>query len=330
MTKKAAATFATLLFFSSALSVDAASVYKVQKGDTLTAIAKKHKSTISAFKEENHLTSSHIFIGQVLKVPSAPVKKQPVNTIVSAATTESAGTYKVVQGDNLTKIASKFGVTITNLREWNNLKSDFLSIGQVLKVKLIAKAADQPAPTSTPAPAAVTVTEYTVKSGDTLSKISRQFGVAIDKIKSLNNLSSDNIQVGQKLKLTGTAPAASIPVSKVVDIAKSLIGVPYVWGGNTPSGFDCSGFIYYVENKAGKTMKRYSSAGYYDRSYYVSNPQPGDLVFFENTYTSGISHMGIYIGNNQFMHADSSRGIAIANLSNSYYKQHFDSFKRFY
>ena len=65
------------------------------------------------------------------------------------------------------------------------------------------------------------------------------------------------------------------------------MGVPYVWAGSTPDGFDCSGFIYYAYNKAGKQMGRYSSEGYYNRSFYVNEPQPGDLVFFENTYKKG-------------------------------------------
>ena len=108
------------------------------------------------------------------------------------------------------------------------------------------------------------------------------------------------------------------------------MGIPYVWGGSTLSGFDCSGFIYYVVNKTGKSIGRYSAAGYFDRSYYVDQPQAGDLVFFANTYKKGISHLGIYLGGRQFIHADEKYGIKISTLDSPYYTEHFDSFKRLY
>ena len=105
------------------------------------------------------------------------------------------------------------------------------------------------------------------------------------------------------------------------------MGAPYVYGGQSPAGFDCSGFIYYVLKQSGSNLPRYSSSGYYDRTFYVDSPQPGDLVFFEGTYKPGISHMGIYLGNNQFIHAG-EKGVMISNLS-GYWQDHFASFKKF-
>jgi len=162
----------------------------------------------------------------------------------------------------------------------------------------------------------------------------------VQTLKSLNNLKSDMIYVGQTLKVTGKTTSAVAPTpaptqtsdigASMVSTAKSLLGIPYVWGGSTKSGFDCSGFIYYVANQAGINIGRYSAAGFYDRSYYVNSPKSGDLVFFENTYKSGISHMGIYLGDNQFIHADEAHGIMISNLKSTYYTSHFAAFKRFY
>ena len=94
-------------------------------------------------------------------------------------------------------------------------------------------------------------------------------------------------------------------------------------------GFDCSGFIYYVYNQAGVSIPRTNAKGFDARSYEVSKPQVGDLVFFKNTYTAGISHVGIYIGNNQFLHAGGDR-VQVTSLSDSYWSKHFDSFKRLY
>lgn len=123
---------------------------------------------------------------------------------------------------------------------------------------------------------------------------------------------------------------ASTQEEKIITTAKSLIGVPYQWGGSSPRGFDCSGFIFYVFSKAGIQLPRVS-ADQFNTGKAVSKAdlKPGDLVFFEKTYDKpGITHSGIYIGNNQFMSATSSRGIKIDSLSSSYWGPKFFGAKR--
>lgn len=115
--------------------------------------------------------------------------------------------------------------------------------------------------------------------------------------------------------------------SKVVSTALSLKGIPYVFGGTTTRGFDCSGFTQYVFKKAGKNISR-NTLTQYAETHAVSNPQPGDLVFFANTYRAGISHVGIYIGNNQFMHAGGSKS-GVVSLNDSYWGSKFHSFRSF-
>ena len=125
----------------------------------------------------------------------------------------------------------------------------------------------------------------------------------------LNGLSSSKLKIGQKLKVTSTAKTTtavskttstakvtSTNSSKVVSVAKKYLGTRYVFGGASPSGFDCSGFIYYVYKNSGKSIGRTTAAGYYNKAKKVVSPKVGDLVFFSNTYKKGISHLGIYIG----------------------------------
>ncbi|GAX90468.1 C40 family peptidase [Effusibacillus lacus] len=103
----------------------------------------------------------------------------------------------------------------------------------------------------------------------------------------------------------------------LLETAKSLVGVPYAWGGTTPSGFDCSGFVRYVFSQKGVDLAR-TSHDMYKQGTAVTDLQPGDLVFFA-TYDSGASHVGIYLGDGQFISSTSSHGVKIDSFSSSYW-----------
>ncbi|WP_080843884.1 NlpC/P60 family protein [Cytobacillus gottheilii] len=118
--------------------------------------------------------------------------------------------------------------------------------------------------------------------------------------------------------INGTKSEASASSLSVADIASDYIGTPYAWGGTTPSGFDCSGFIRYTYDKVGVTLPR-TAQEMYNQGASVSKTdlQEGDLVFF-STYKAGASHVGIYTGDNKFVHASSS-GVREDSLSNTYW-----------
>ena len=116
----------------------------------------------------------------------------------------------------------------------------------------------------------------------------------------------------------------------IASISKRYIGVPYVWGGVTPRGFDCSGFVQYVLRQGGYDIGRTVTLQYIDTNIILKeNASPGDLVFFQNTYTSGLSHVGIYMGDDKFIHASSSKGVTISSLNETYWINHFHSFGRY-
>ena len=333
-----AATAALSSYFGFDSEAEASSSHKVASGDSLWKIANKYNTSVSNLKSLNNLSSDLIHPNQVLKISgSAAAPSGSANTGSSSA----AGTYTVKSGDTLGAIAQRHNMTLAKLRELNNISGHLIYPGQNLKVSGQAQGSTP----STPAPPASqpsnSSSNYTVRSGDTLGKIALNYKVTVANLKSWNNLSSDLIRVGQSLVIKGgssSTPAPSTPSapsnggnqsSNVINIAMGQLGVPYAWGGSSPAGFDCSGFIFYVYKQAGYDISRTNALGQHARSYEVSSPQVGDLVFFENTYTSGISHVGIYIGNNQFIHANDG-GVQITSLSNTYWKSKFESFKRFY
>ena len=127
----------------------------------------------------------------------------------------------------------------------------------------------------------------------------------------------------------GSTPSTSIGET-IVATAKQYMGAPYVYGGMSPSGFDCSGFVNYVYKLCGYSMSRVASSIYNNNGTYVekANLQIGDLVFFASN-SSSIGHVGIYIGNGQFIHSSSGAGcVVISDLSSSYYLKNYVGAKR--
>ena len=125
------------------------------------------------------------------------------------------------------------------------------------------------------------------------------------------------------------ANAAASLRTQIVNYALQVLGNPYVWGGSSPStSFDCSGFVSYVLTNSGLcNTGRLGAQGLYNISTPVSDPQPGDLVFFVGTYdTSGVSHVGIYVGDGMMLHCGDP--IQYSNLNTSYWQSHFYAYGR--
>ncbi|USK61852.1 C40 family peptidase [Peribacillus asahii] len=157
---------------------------------------------------------------------------------------------------------------------------------------------------------------------------------AVVKFQKDKGLKADGIVGAKTYKALGvkkqTAKAADMGGSSSTELVKEAekyLNVPYVWGGSTPKGFDCSGFLNYVFKESSNTTLPRTVSEIYKKGTKVSAPKVGDLVFFE-TYKPGASHAGIYIGNDQFIHSSSSKGVGISSMNNSYWKERYLGAKR--
>lgn len=286
-------------------------MYRVQPGDTLWIISQKHNLTIQNIMDYNNLSSSMIYVGQKL-------------SLIAPHSYEVAS-YTVKSGDTLYLIAKQYGTTVTSLKDANQLTSDNILVGQVLKVPNGLQ--------EIPVTSAEKTSTYTVKSGDTLWIIATNHGLSVAQLKTYNHLTSDMLHIGQVLRLTtdpnppNSEGKSSFNADSLIAEGKKYIGVPYHWGGNTSTGFDCSGFLKYVFNTQGITIPR-TVETIWDAGTSVSSPQKGDIVFF-TTYKEGPSHAGIYLGDNKFLHASTSAGVTISDLNNVYWNPRYLGAKSF-
>ena len=254
--------------------------YTVVPGDYLHKIASKFAITVNQLKEWNGLNSNYIYVGDQLVVKKAsstspaptPTPTTEVTTTKPTPSPARGQTYTVVAGDYLHKIATKYGITVSQLKEWNGLTSNYIYPGDRLVVKKSSPTSPAPTPTSTtevtttkPTPTTEKATPskqktYTVKSGDYLYKIASQFGITVDQLKQWNNLTTNFIYVGNILKVsqpTSTTPTPS-PGSDRVEGPKQNP----VKDGQTVNYIPMKEYVHVVES--GDTL--YSIAATYECS----------------------------------------------------------------
>ncbi|WP_042459451.1 C40 family peptidase [Neobacillus dielmonensis] len=336
------------------------SSYTIQKGDTLSEIGARFNLTVSQLKSMNQLTSDTIYAGKSLNVSSNVVSdsEQTASATTAASTPETNVADSgdtTVTSDATTPAAS--GATTGEVSE---AKTEVTAPAVQNTVEANAPAASgetttnpaPAAPNATPAESSVPTTEPAPAQSSTAASAAtpaeKPAAAPSTQAQAATPAPSNTKTTEPAPETSGSTEAAKTPaapveaaqspapateaaqkpaaassasvVNDVIAEAQKYIGSPYKWAGNTPDGFDCSGYTKYVFDKVGISLPR-TAATQWDATTPVSSPSVGDLVFFQ-TYKVGPSHVGIYLGNNKFISA-ASTGVVISDMTSTYWKTRY-------
>jgi cell wall-associated NlpC family hydrolase len=294
--------------------------YTVQAGETLSQIAQRFAVSAQSVAQASGLADpDKLSVGSVLKVP-VPARQ-----------------HTVVAGESLRDIAAAEKVDLGSLIDFNQIDDPaMIHPGQVLVVPLSTtlQAATVPSAT-TPSTGISTSASTNTNPPPAAAKATPVATPATAQSRAASPTPTPSpTPAAATAKSAPAQPAASLagvsappgwPSDGLAGAGLKLLGTPYVWGGASPSGFDCSGFIWYVASQVGKPVSR-SMLGQYNAGSHPARAdlKPGDLVFFQNTWAPGLSHSGIYLGDQKFVNAaDEATGVTISSLNSAYWTTHW-------
>jgi cell wall-associated NlpC family hydrolase len=316
-------------------------IYSAKSGDNLKKIAESYSVKTDVVAQANKLDSADkLGAGQVLFIPANADARSGQS---DADANADPRTYKVQPSDTLWTISQRFGVEPTTIMMDNDLKDPKAVIAGARLRILPSKGAS-----------------VVLQSTESLADLATRYQIDLGALMDYNRLDSadaakpgarivipqTNAQPAQPSDATasngpstskGQLAAASLISSELIapgggdkgqlvaSTAMKYVGSKYVFGGTTPSGFDCSGFAYFVQKSAGvdvgRTLWQQFNAG---PRVAKSQLEVGDEVFFANTYMPGLSHAGIFIGQGKFVHANNERtGVVVSRLDDDYWAQRF-------
>jgi len=284
--------------------------YVIKKGDTLSGIALKNKTSVKKIREANGLKrSDSIKIGKVLKVPT---KSYTPKTRTAVKSTK----YVIKKGDTLSGIARKHRTTVSKLRQTNGLKAnDSIKIGKTLKIPQNKKT--------------IRYTQKRIKSSN------KKF------VASLSNLETISLAKSKKQKqkrfdfkdIFVSSKKNADRCKSITSLAKTKLGKRYVWGASgNKNTYDCSSFTKFVYKKHGVHIPRTSIKQSKFGKYVKRNElQRGDLIFFDTSKQRKgyVNHVGIYLGDNKFIHASSAKKkVVITSLNKNFYSNRYKGARR--
>ena len=285
----------------------AAKTHRVKKNETLYSLAKKYHVTVDELKSANNLAGSRIKPRSVLVIPPRSVSEAK-----GAASASDAAVYKVKKSETLSRIAQKTGVSVSELKRLNGLKSSRVKAGKVLALRESAPAAEEPK--------LKVAKKLQLRHSDLFSEKDYEL--------SLQELTAS----GEPEQQVDLSRNADLKVDGIKDLKKSaygFLGTRYRFGGSSRSGIDCSSFVQHVFRELEVSLPRTAREQFeVGNAVAPGNLQKGDLIFF-STYASYPSHVGIYLGNNKMIHASSrDRRVVISSINTSYYRSRFLGAKR--
>jgi cell wall-associated NlpC family hydrolase len=279
--------------------------YQVRPGDTLTVISGRVGVTPEALKKANNLKSNLIKPKQILTIPAG----QTGNPSESAPASPSAKeTHRVKPGDTLSGISLKTGVPLAQLREINRIEGHRLRVGQILRLR---KTADVPAAAAGP--------EETARLGVNPEQEEEEGDGSLPSEEAWGEIER---RMRENAVLLGQWSTPEEPLL-LVKVATGFLGAPYRLGGSSVTGLDCSAFVKKIYDIFSITLPR---TAFEQSRVGLSVPRSdlavGDLIFFNTRRAFG--HVGIYIGNNEFVHASSlNRKVRVDNLDTPYFDKRF-------
>lgn len=309
--------------------------YTVVKNDTLWDLSKKYGVSVSDLKKANGVSGHLIYVGQKLQIPAKStkaVKAAKATKTTSASTVDTTSTtHTVVKGDTLWSLAKKYGVSVSALMKANNLSSSTILIGQSLNLRAgmttygvngvttgssstaastntassTSMTASSQAPKAKKTTNAKSTTTNTSSNTSTSAKAQSQSTASNTGASTTTNTAASSSQAVSQAPTGSTSTStstASASASAITSYALNFLGVPYVWGGTTPSGFDCSGLVQYVYSHFGINLGRTTyTQQYAGTKISVASAQAGDLYFW-GSYGSAY-HVAIALGGGQYVMA---------------------------
>ena len=279
--------------------------YKVKRGDSIAAIAKKHGVSPQSLKKANGLKGSKLKTGQALVIPKSGKQK----TAKSRKSSFPTDSYTVKKRDTLAVISRKTGISVSEIRKINNINSRRLKVGQRI---LLAREDANRKKAAQATDASIEADEDNEEDGD-LSDAAPQVDVTTAEVEK-EALSSSEL-----LGKWNNPDERKL----LVKVSTAFLATPYRLGGASMRGIDCSAFVKKIyqlfDISLPRTAKEQAHVG---ARIARTDLTEGDLVFFNTNRSFG--HVGIYIGNNEFVHASSrNKGIRIDKLDQPYYDKRF-------
>lgn len=277
----------------------AAKTHRVKKNETVYSLSKKYHVSVQELKSANNLVRNRLKARQLLVIPP--------RTVAAAPASAGASVYRVKKSETLSRVSRKTGVSVSELKRLNGLRSSRVKSGKLLVLRERAQE-DENRPK--------VARRLHLRHNDFFSEKENEYSLQSE----LGGEPSVDLKKSTELK---------VGFKGIQKSAYDLLDTPYSFGGNSSGGIDCSAFVQTVFRKQAVPLPRTAREQFEVGSVVAQGDlQKGDLIFF-STYRNDASHVGIYLGNNMMIHASSRGGrVVVSSMDTDYYRSRYLGAKR--